>query len=76
MSVFRSCISAKKNPNGCTYLKMLVYKVVTFLKRIKMDTLFLIFFNQICPKWIKLDQTQFGEQTSKILEFKHKGLDF
>ena len=55
---------------------MLVYKVVTFLKRIKMDTLFLIFFNQICPKWIKLDQTQFGEQTSKILEFKHKGLDF
>ena len=36
---------------------MLVYKVVTFLKRIKMAVLFLIFLDQIRPKWIKLDQT-------------------
>ena len=43
--------------NGCTYQKMLVYKVVTFLKRLKMAVLFLIFLDQIRPKWIKLDQT-------------------
>ena len=52
------CLSAKKQlPNGCTYQKMLVYKVVTFLKRIKMAIWFLIFLDHICPKWIKLDQT-------------------
>ena len=43
--------------NGCIYQRMLVYKVDTFLKRIKMAVLFLIFLDQICPKWIKLDQT-------------------
>ena len=39
---------------------MLVYKVVTFLKRLKMTVLFLIFLDQICPKWIKLDQIGFS----------------
>ena len=43
--------------NGCIYQRMLVHKVGTFLKRIKMAVLFLIFLDQICPKWIKLDQT-------------------
>ena len=43
--------------NGCIYQRMLVYKADTFLKRIKMAVLFLLFLNQICPKWIKLDQT-------------------
>ena len=57
LSVF-VCLSAKKQlSNGCRYQKMLVYKVVTFLKRIKMAVLFLIFLDQIRPKWIKLDQT-------------------
>ena len=51
------CLSEKKLFNGCKYQKMLVYKVVTFLKRIKMAVLFLIFLDQIRPKWIKLDQT-------------------
>ena len=37
-------LSEKKLFNGCTYQKMLVYKVVTFLKRIKMAVLFLIFW--------------------------------
>ena len=43
----------------CTqvYQKLLLWKVVTFLKRIKMVILFLIFYDQICPKLIKLDQT-------------------
>ena len=50
-------LSEKKLFNGCTYQKMLVYKVVTFLKRIKMAVLFLILMDQIRPKWIKLDQT-------------------
>ena len=36
---------------------MLLYKFVTFTERIKMALLFLIFLEQICPKWIKLDQT-------------------
>ena len=40
-----------------TNQKMLLYKVVTFLKRIKMAILFLIFLDQIRPKWIKHDQT-------------------
>ena len=40
-----------------TNQKMLLYKVVTFLKRIKMAISFLIFLDQIRPKWIKLDQT-------------------
>ena len=41
--------------NGCTYQKMLVYKVVTFFKKEKkMDVLFLIFFeSDLC----KSDQT-------------------
>ena len=55
--VGRSVLSEKKLFNGCTYQKMSVYKVVTFLKRIKMAVLFLIFLDQIRPKWIKLDQT-------------------
>ena len=60
--------------NGCTYQKMLVWKVVTFLKRIKMAILFLDFFGSDPSK---IDQThKFGEQTSRILEFKPKRLDF
>ena len=44
---------------------MLVYKVVTFLKRIKMAILFLDFFGSDPSK---MDQThKFGEQTSRIL---------
>ena len=57
MSVRGSFRLSEKNLfNGCTYQKMLVYKVVTFLKGIKMAVLFLIFLDQISPKWIKLDQ--------------------
>ena len=48
------CLSEKKLFNGCKYQKMLVYKVVTFLKRIKIAVLFFIFLDQIRPKWIKL----------------------
>ena len=32
-------------------------QVVTFTKRIKIYVWFWIFLDQICPKWIKLDQT-------------------
>jgi hypothetical protein len=42
---------------GCTYPKMLVYKIVAFTMRIKMVILFFIFLDQICRIWIKLDQT-------------------
>ena len=61
LSVFLSfCLSAKKTlSNGCTYQKMLVCKVVTFLKSIKMAVLFLIFLDQIRPNLIKLDQIGF-----------------
>ena len=53
---------------------MLVYEVVTFLKRIKMAILFLDFFGSDPSK---MDQTRkFGEQTSRILEFKPEGFDF
>ena len=50
------CLSfcKNKNSNGCTYQKMLVYKVVTFLKRIKMAILFLDFFGSDPSK---MDQT-------------------
>ena len=49
-------------------------KAVTFLKRIKMAILFLDFFGS---EPSKMDQTcKFSEQTSRILEFKHEGLDF
>ena len=49
---------------------MLVYKVVTFLKRMKMAILFLDFFG---PDPSKMDQShKFVEQTSRILEFKPK----
>ena len=60
MSVFPSAsasASVCELFNGCIYQRMLVYKVDTFLKRIKMAILFLIFLDQIRPKWIKLDQT-------------------
>ena len=57
----------KKLLNGCTFQKMLVYKVVTFLKRIKMAFLFLIFLDQICPKWIKLDQIGFLTNQKMLL---------
>jgi hypothetical protein len=71
------CLSAKNKTkllNGCTYQKLLVLKVVTFLKRIKMAILFLDFFGSDPSK---MDQTcKFGEQTSRILEFKPEGLDF
>ena len=67
-------LSEKKLFNGCTHQKMLVYKVVTFIKRIKMAILFFDFFGSDPSK---MDQTcKFGEQTSQILEFKPKGLDF
>ena len=63
------CLSAKKNfLMGADIKKMLVYKVVTFLKRIKMAVLFLIFLDQIRPKWIKLDQIGFlMKQTLKYI---------
>ena len=60
-------LSEKKLFNGCTYQKMLVYKVVTFLKRIKMAVLFLIFLDQIRPKWIKLDQIGFLTNLKMLL---------
>ena len=41
--------------------KMLLLKVVTFTERIEMTVLFLILWDQICQKWIKLDQT-FGQK--------------
>ena len=47
-----------------TNQKMLLYKVVTFLKRIKMAILFLIFLDQIRPKWIKL-----ANSVNRHLEF-------
>ena len=37
---------------------MLLQKVVTFTEWIEMTVLFLIFLDQICQKWIKLDQTE------------------
>ena len=40
-----------------TNQKMFLYKVVTFTTKIKIAILFLITLDQICPKWIKLDQT-------------------
>ena len=52
----RMSVRKKKHFNGCKYQKILVYKVVTFLKRMKMAILFWIFLDQIRPKWIKLDQ--------------------
>ena len=53
---------------------MLIYKVVKFLKRIKMAVLFLDFFG-LDPS--KMEQThKFGEQTSRILELKPEGFDF
>ena len=53
---------------------MLVLKVVTFLKGIKMAILFLDLFGSDPSK---MDQThKFGEQTSRILEFQPEGLDF
>ena len=49
------CLSAKKKlSNGCRYQKMLVNKVVTFLKRIKMAVLFFDFFGSDPSK---MDQT-------------------
>ena len=73
---FRLSVFLKKKTilNGCKYQKMLVQKVVTFLKRIEMAILFLDFFGSDPSK---MDQTcKFGEQTSSIPEFKPKGLDF
>ena len=58
-------LSEKKLLNGCTYQKMLVNKVVTFLKRIKMAVLFFDFFGSDPSK---MDQTcKFSEQTSRFL---------
>ena len=31
-----------------------------------MAVLFLIFFDQICPKWIKLDQIGFSHQSKNV----------
>ena len=47
-------------------LKMLLWKVVTFPERIKMAVLFLIFLDQIRPKWIKLDQIGFSRQSKNV----------
>ena len=67
MSVRGSFRLSEKNLfNGCTYQKMLVYKVVTFLKGIKMAVLFLIFLDQISPKWIKLDQIGFPHLSKNV----------
>ena len=53
---------------------MLVYKVVTFLKRIQKAVLFMDFFGSDPSK---MDHTRkFGEQISRILIFKPEGLDF
>ena len=47
------------------HVKMLVQKVVTFLKRMKMPILFLDFFGSDPSK---MDRTRkFGKQTSQIL---------
>ena len=40
--------------------------VVTFTEWIKMAVLFLIFMDQICPKWIKLDQIGFPHQSRNV----------
>jgi hypothetical protein len=55
---------------------MLLQKVVTFTERIKdKNGCFVFDFFGSDPS--KMDQTcKFGEQTSRILEFKPKGLDF
>ena len=55
---------------------MLVCKVDTFLKRIKMAVLFSIFLDQICPKWIKLDQTGFPHQSKNITKNKNGHFTF
>ena len=47
-------------------LKMLLSKVATFMERIKMAVLFWIFLDQICPKWIKLDQIGFPHQYKNV----------
>ena len=66
------CLSAKKQLlNGCTYQKMLVQKFVTFLKKNKNGHFIFGFFGS---DPFKMDQTRkFGEQTSRILEFKPEG---
>ena len=75
LSIFvRLCPSFFKK--GCTHQKMLVYKDVTFLKRIKMAIWFLIFFDQIRPKWIKLDQIGFPHQSKEITKNKNGHLIF
>ena len=48
------CLSEKNLFNGCTYQKMLVYKVVTFLKRIKKGRFIFYFFGSDPSK---MDQT-------------------
>ena len=47
-------------------LKMLLWKVVTFTERIKIAVLFLIFLDQICPKWIKLDQDWISHRSKNV----------
>ena len=47
-------LSEKKLLNGCTYQKMLLNKVITFLKKIKMTVLFFDFFGSDPSK---MDQT-------------------
>ena len=43
--------------NGSNLIKLDFLTNLKILLRIKMAILFLIFLDQICPKWIKLDQT-------------------
>ena len=59
----------KKLFNGCKYQKILVYKVVTFLKRMKMAILFWIFLDQIRPNLIKLDQIGYEQMKNKTAIF-------
>ena len=41
-----------------------------------MSVLFFIFLDQICPKWIKLDQTGFPHQSKNITKNKNGHLIF
>ena len=57
--------------NGCKYQKMFVYKVVTFLKRIKMAVLFFDFFRSDPSKmdqtWSNLNKLDFLTNQKMLL---------
>ena len=61
--------------NGSNLIKIdqigfLTNQKMLLLKRIKMAVLFLIFLDQICPKWIKLDQIGFPPQSKNYRKDK------